>query len=80
MRCVSVTQRPGYASGSTVTLDVPDLSGVNGFDVTWGRHAGTPGTWTATGIGWTLANSSLGAPWSDDAGYLHATQAGTFTP
>ena len=75
-RRIEVVMTRGYAgSGSTVTLAVPNLSGVAGFQQTWLLVPGTPADWEFLA---TDADPVVlaGAPLS----YQGATRGARFTP
>jgi hypothetical protein len=79
-RNVTIQQTAGYSSASSFNLDVPDFSGVSGFDVNWGPKSGTAVNWTFTGTGWPGTQGIVGPPFADGASYMFATALGTITP
>lgn len=66
--------------GSSLTLDIPDFSGVAGFDATWGLRTGTSSTWTLSATGWTASGGTTAPTLSDGTSYLSGTRMGTVTP
>ncbi len=78
-RNVTITQTAGYTNASSFNLDVPDLSGVSGFDTNWGLKSGTATTWTYTATGFTGAGIDVPA-FADGASYMFASVPGTITP
>ncbi len=79
-REVTIQQTVGYSSASALNLDVPDLSGVSGFDVNWGLKAGAFTNWTVTGTGWPGTVGVGQPPFTDGASYMFASFPGTITP
>jgi hypothetical protein len=69
----------GSATG-TVTLEVPDFTGVDGWNADWGLKSGSQVTWTVSGVGgWE--GTGLSAPtWADGNTFGSASHLGQFTP
>jgi len=59
---------------------VPDLSGVQGFDVNWGLKAGTLVNWTVSATGWAGAAGIGQPPFTDGGSFMFASFPGTITP
>ncbi|HEV8445731.1 MAG TPA: hypothetical protein VGQ44_02880 [Gemmatimonadaceae bacterium] len=79
-RKATIQQTAGYSSASTLNLDVPDLSGVQGFDVNWGLKAGTLVNWTVSATGWAGAAGIGQPPFTDGGSFMFASFPGTITP
>ena len=79
-REATIQQTVGYSSASALNLDVPDLSGVSGFDVNWGLKAGALTNWTVTGTGWPGTVGVGQPPFTDGASFMFASFPGTITP
>jgi hypothetical protein len=79
-RSFNIQQTAGYASGSSLNLDLPDFSGVAGFDVTWGPKVGTVVNWTVSGIGFPGSVGVTQPPFTEGASYMFANRPGTITP
>jgi hypothetical protein len=78
-RNVTITQTAGYTGASSFNLDVPDLSGVSGFDTNWGPKSGAVTSWTYTATG--FSGTGIGLPaFVDGASYMFASVPGTITP
>lgn len=80
VRRTQVQQTADYQTGSTVTLDIPDLSAVAGFDATWGLKTGTSATYTVTASGWSASTGIVGPPFVEGATYVTGTRQGSITP
>lgn len=79
-RKTQVAQTSGYASGTSLTIDVPDFSGVAGFDANWGLRIGTAGTYTVSATGWTGTGGTTTAPFIEGATFSSGTRQGSVTP
>ncbi len=79
-RNATIQQTVGYSSASALNLDIPDLSGVSGFDVNWGLKAGALTNWTVMGTGWPGTVGVGQPPFTDGASYVFASFPGTITP
>jgi hypothetical protein len=79
-RNVTIQQTVGYSSASALNLDVPDLSGVSGFDVNWGLKTGALTNWTVSGTGWPGTVGVGQPPFTEGASYMFANFPGTITP
>lgn len=78
-RDASVNMSAGYADGAgTVNLEVPDFSGVAGWDNTWGLRSGFQTEWTMTAMG-VLSGSFLN-PFADNTVMRMALRSGEITP
>ena len=82
IRDAQVLVTRGYrGSGTgTVSVEVPDLSAVNGWSADWGLAGGSQVTWTLSAAGWVQPGGILLPPWQDGAEYLTASRMGTFFP
>lgn len=75
LRNWSVDASRGYTGANAAyQLDIPDLSGVDGFQSSWGLSAGKQTSWGVTAINAMSASSAEGASW------LSATRRGSITP
>ncbi len=61
--------------GATLTLPVPNLSTVAGWNAAWALNAGNT-NWTVTATGWDAAGGITSTPFVDGAVYRSATQQG----
>ncbi len=78
-RSVNITAATGQASNGSVTLDVPDLSTVTGWNTAWGLAPGAQTEWTFTASGWTVG--ALGLPVLQDGAIQRSAEAnGVITP
>jgi hypothetical protein len=66
--------------GGTVTLAMPDLSGVSGWNTSWALAPGTNASWTVSGTGWDGGNGITSPPFVEGARYISATQRASITP
>jgi hypothetical protein len=66
--------------GASVTLAMPDLSGVTGWNTNWALAPGTNASWTVSGTGWDGGNGITSPPFVEGARYISATQRATITP
>ncbi len=66
--------------GGTVTLAMPDLSGVSGWNASWALAPGTTASWTVSGTGWDGGNGITSPPFVEGARYISATQRASITP
>jgi hypothetical protein len=79
-RSASLQMSAGYLAGNTTAqLDIPDFSGVAGWNSTWGLRGGTPTEWTFTATSWTGAGT-ITNPFTDNAIYTSASRTGTIVP
>lgn len=62
-RTWGITSSAGYASGATYDLEVPDLSGVAGFNAMWGLQPGVATEWALSAS--RVDNSPFGAAVED---------------
>lgn len=79
LRQVVVVQTRAYASGSTVTLSIPDLTAVNGFDLNWALKVGSVTSWIVTATGWPDTSLPV-QTYFDGATSRYGIRAGTITP
>jgi len=79
-RIFTIQQTAGYSSASSLNLDVPDFSGVPGFDVNWGPKVGTAVNWTVEASGWPGTLGIGQPPFAEGASYMFASRPGTITP
>ncbi len=73
-RTWSITSSTGYAAGATYDLEVPDLSGVAGFNATWGLLPGAATEWALSAS--RVDNSPFGAA-VEDFRFFAASRLGT---
>lgn len=66
--------------GGTVTLAMPDLSGVSGWNQAWALAPGTTASWTVSGTGWDGGNGITSPPFVEGARYISATQRASIIP
>jgi hypothetical protein len=78
-RTTSVQSTAAYVGTvpATVTLAVPDLSGVAGFQAIWGL-ADVATNWTAQAQ--TISGFGSGGQWQDGASFLVAARLGAYAP
>jgi hypothetical protein len=80
-RSASIEVNAGYLGGtSTAVLEVPDFSGVAGWDPNWGLRAGAVTYWDLTAMGWTSSGGSVVNPWVDNTVITSAARSGEITP
>ncbi len=81
-RATTVHLTQGYRGtpGGNAELEIPDFSGVTGWEAQWGLRTGTQVTWTVSALGWTQPGGIVSAPWADGNQYLTASRMGQFTP
>jgi hypothetical protein len=81
-RQAQVQMTQGYrGSGSgTVTLEVPDLTGVAEWNSDWGLQPGGEVTWTVSASGWTTAGGVIQPVLEDGNVFQSASRQGMFTP
>jgi len=74
----------GSGAGSTVVLEMPDLTGLPGWKTSWEvLPLGLTSLWTSwslTGVGWTSPGGITMPPWASGNSYVSATRQGLFTP
>jgi hypothetical protein len=76
-RTASVAMTAGYAGGGAYTLDIPDFSGVAGWNNAWGLQPGVSTNWSVAEIGGTFL-FGFQAP-SEGASFVEASLSGTIT-
>jgi hypothetical protein len=75
----SVSMSAGYAEGAgTVNLEVPDFSGVAGWNNTWGLRPGFQTEWTMTAMG--VPTGSFLNPFADNTVLRMGQRSGQITP
>lgn len=80
-RISSLMMTTAYNQGAgTATIDIPDFSGVAGFDANWLLKVGVSTTWTSTATGWPSAGGITSTPLTEGAVYQSGTRMGTVTP
>jgi len=77
---VQMTREFRGSSSGTVTLEVPDFSGVSDWNPTWGLQFGNLVEWTFTAMGWSQPGGIVIPPWADGTTYDLASRMGQFTP
>lgn len=80
-RSISVGATDGYISGqASAELEIPDLSGVDGWDSRWSLLAGVNTTWNASGSGWQGTGYINFPELVDGTQFFSATRSGQITP
>jgi hypothetical protein len=80
-RSASIEMNSGYLGGtSTAVLEVPDFTGVAGWDPNWGLRAGTETYWDLTAMGWSSSGGTVANPWIDNTVIVSAARSGEITP
>jgi hypothetical protein len=80
-RSASIEVNAGYLGGtSTAVLEVPDFTGVAGWDPNWGLRAGAVTYWDLTAMGWSSSGGSVVNPWVDNTVIMSAARSGEMTP
>ncbi len=77
---VSISVNSGYAAGGAITIDVPDLSGLAGWNTNWGLRAGQSTTWQFTASGWDASFNPTSPGFTDGAVVRSASKQGAITP
>lgn len=80
---VTMIASQGWVGGaSTVSMSMPDFSGLAGWMAAWAPSAGVSTTWVVSASGWTGGTSPfiLLPTIADGSTYQSATAGGTFTP
>jgi hypothetical protein len=80
MTQIQVTQGFRGDGQGTVTMEVPDFSGVAGWLATWGLRPGALALWTVTAAGWTSQGGATQPELVDGNSAIMATRQGQFTP
>ncbi len=76
-RTTSISILPGYAGNAgTINLDVPDFTGVAGWQNLWGPSLGVEAIWSVQAIGYFIGGGNL----IEGASTRTAARNGTFTP
>lgn len=80
-RQVSVAATEAYLQGATMAdLEVPDLSGLDGWQSRWSLLGGVSTTWNASGSGWQGTGFINFPELVDGTVYRSATRSGQLTP
>jgi hypothetical protein len=80
-RRADIEMTSGWLGGAgTVTLAMPDLSGVSGWNQAWALAPGTTASWTVSGTGWDGGNGITSPPFVEGARYVSATQRASIVP
>jgi hypothetical protein len=75
-RQITIEATGGWlGGGATLTLAMPNLSAVTGWNATWALNTGNT-NWTVTATGWDAAGGITSTPFVDGALYRSATQQG----
>jgi hypothetical protein len=79
-RVVSMAKTAGYISaGGSAPLEVPDLTGVSGWNSDWGLKGGARSTWTLQATGWS--GTGVATPVLVDGAIMSAaSRMGEITP
>jgi hypothetical protein len=76
---VTIAASAGWLTGTALTLDVPDLSGVMGWNTAWGLAPGASTNWFFSASGWTT--SAPGVPQIEEGAISRsAGRTGSITP
>jgi hypothetical protein len=79
-RTVSISASAAYLAGlTTYDFQVPDFTGVAGWDNNWGPKAGIQTTWSVSGFAFTGGFSPIGTP-VEGSGYQFGSRSGQITP
>ncbi len=80
-RNISLGASEGYlAAAASADLQVPDFSGVDGWDNAWGLAAGVSTVWTTTGSGWQGTGFINFPELVDGTQFFSASRSGQVTP
>jgi len=77
---VSITVSAAYTGGGTVTLDVPDLTPLAGWNTNWGLKPGFLTNWDYSGIGASASFTATSSGLVEGAAFRAAQRKGTITP
>jgi len=78
---VSVAASQGWlGAASEVSLTLPDLSGLSGWNSAWGLQGGQLTNWGASAVGWSGGTGVFQPNFSEGTTIQSAGRAGTFTP
>jgi hypothetical protein len=77
---VSISVNSGYAAGGAITIDVPDLTGLAGWNTNWGLRAGLNTTWQFSASGWDASFNPASPGFTDGAVVRSASKQGVVTP
>ena len=76
-RSADLGMTAGYANGGDYNLEIPDFSGVEGFDSNWGLKTGVETDWDAFAFGGTSIVGFLGQRPTDGTTIQFASRNGT---
>lgn len=79
-RRTEIQMSSSYGVSGTFSLDIPDFTGVAGFDTAWGLRAGTVVNWTMAVSGWEGTAGAVGGPIVEGGIFASATRLGSITP
>ena len=77
---VSITVTAAYTGGGTVTLDVPDLTPLAGWNTNWGLKPGFSTVWDFSANGWSASFNVTSSALVEGAEFRFAQREGTITP
>ena len=81
VRSVTILASDGFlATSSVAELEVPDLSGVDGWDNTWGLVPGVSTLWTVSGTGWQGPGFINFPEIVNGTVFFSGTRSGSITP
>lgn len=79
-QAITVSTTAAYNGAGTVTLDVPDLSGVSGWNSSWGLRGGVQVEWRFEAFGWDASFNPASTGLVEGAVIRVATREGMITP
>jgi hypothetical protein len=79
-RRTEIQMSSSYGVSGTFNIDIPDFTGVAGFDPAWGLRAGTVVNWTMAVSGWEGTAGTVGGPIVEGGIFSSATRLGSITP
>ncbi len=73
---IQVTRAYHGSGAGTVVLEIPDFSGVDGWNPSWGLTTAVQATWTLSAAGWAQSGGIFIPPFQDGAEYRTASRMG----
>ncbi len=77
---VSISVNASYTAGGAITIDVPDLTGLAGWNTNWGLRAGQNTTWQFSASGWDASFNPTSPVFTEGAVVRSASKQGAVTP
>jgi hypothetical protein len=77
---VTITMTAAYSGGGAITLDVPDLSPLAGWNPNWGLKPGFSTAWDFLANGWSASFEATGGDLVEGAEIRTAQKLGSITP